>query len=91
MYTCVTGVSVFALRRPRDFTLPASRRETLYLYIKRFVFLRGEGLATSVFRLGLSMRFLKLEFVGQIASFEHRLQGAAPTPLTLPYPFNTMT
>ena len=27
LYTCVTGVSLFALRRPRDFTLPASRRE----------------------------------------------------------------
>ena len=29
----VTGVSVFALRRPRDLTLPASRMGTLYVYM----------------------------------------------------------
>ena len=27
--------------------------------------------------------------LGQIASFERRLRGAAPTPLALPYPFRT--
>ena len=27
--------------------------------------------------------------LGQIASFEHRLRGAAQTPLALPYPFRT--
>ena len=41
------------------------------------------------FRLGLSMGFSELEFLGQIASFEHPLRGAAPTPLALPYPFCT--
>ena len=29
--------------------------------------------------------------LGQIASFERRLRGAAPTPLALPYPFRTST
>ena len=28
-------------------------------------------------------------FLGQIASFERCLRGAAPTPLALPYPFRT--
>ena len=35
--------------------------------------------------MGLS----KLEVLGQIASFERRLRGAAPMPLGLPYPFRT--
>ena len=35
-YTCVTCDSLFAFRRPRDFTLPTSRRGTLYRYY-RFV------------------------------------------------------
>ena len=29
--------------------------------------------------------------LGQIASFERRLPGAAQTPLALPYPFRTST
>ena len=29
------------------------------------------------------------DFLGQIASFDHRLRGAAPSPLTLPHPFRT--
>ena len=29
--------------------------------------------------------------LGQIASFERRLLGAAPTPLARPYPFRTST
>ena len=37
------------------------------------------------------MEFSELEFLGQIASFECRLRGAVPTPLTLPYPFHTST
>ena len=41
------------------------------------------------FFLGLNMGLSKLEFRGQIASFERRLRGAAPTPLALPYPFRT--
>ena len=45
----------------------------------------------SSFRLGLSMGFSKLEFLGQIASFERRLRGAVPTPVALPYPFRTWT
>ena len=35
------------------------------------------------------MGFSSLEFLGQIASFERRLRGAAPAPLALPYPFST--
>ena len=30
-YTCVASVSLFVLRRPRDFTLPSTRRGTLYI------------------------------------------------------------
>ena len=33
----------------------------------------------------------ELEFLGQIASFERRLRGAALTPLAMPYPFGTST
>ena len=29
--------------------------------------------------------------LGQIASFDRRLRGAAPMPLALPYPFGTST
>ena len=43
-------------------------------------------------------RFLSAQYAilgtgtfGQIASFELRLRGAAPTPLALPYPFRTST
>ena len=43
------------------------------------------------FRLGLSMGCSELEFLGQIASFERRLRGVAPTPLALPYPSRTST
>ena len=50
------------------------------------------GIGPRVFvRLGLSMEFSKLEFLGQIASFERRLRGAAPRPLALSYPFRTST
>ena len=31
MHTCVTETSLFALRRPRKVTIPASRRRTLHL------------------------------------------------------------
>ena len=37
------------------------------------------------------MGFSKLEFLGQIASFERRLRGAAQTPLALPYLFRAWT
>ena len=53
------------------------------------MFLREQGFVQEFFRLGLSMGFLKPEFPGQIASYERRLRGAAPTPLALPYPFRT--
>ena len=43
------------------------------------------------FRLGFSMGFSKLEFLGQIDSLGRRLWGAAPTPLTLPYAFRNST
>ena len=45
-------------------------------------FSRDRVLVRSFLRLGLSMGFSKLEFHGQIASFERRLRGAAPTPLS---------
>ena len=53
------------------------------------MFLRGQGFARAFFRLGLSMGFSKLDFLGPIAPFERRLRGADPTPLALPYPFRT--
>ena len=45
----------------------------------------------SFFCLGLSIGCSELEFRGQIALFERRLRGAAPTPLALPYRFGTST
>ena len=55
-------------------------------------FIEGAGiLLRSFFRLGLSMGFSELEFLGQIASFERRLRGAAPTPRALTFPFRTST
>ena len=47
--------------------------------------------ARSFFCPGLIMECSELEFFCQIASFERRLWGAAPTPLTLPSPFRTLT
>ena len=44
------------------------------------LFLRDRDLVTSFFRLGLSMGFLELEFVGQISSFERRLRGRLQHP-----------
>ena len=41
------------------------------------------------FRLGFRMGFSNLEFLGQIASFERCLRGAASMPVDLPYPFHT--
>ena len=61
---------------------------TIQTYIWSFFFLHS---VRSFFRLGLSMGCSELEFLGQIASFERRLRGAAPTPLALPYPFGTST
>ena len=48
-------------------------------------------LVKTLFRLGLSMGFSNLEFLGQIAWFERRLRGAAPMPFSLPHPFRTST
>ena len=60
------------------------------IYIDSFC--EGTGIWSALFfRLGLSVGFSKLEFLGQIALFERRLRGAAPTPLALPYPFCTST
>ena len=53
-----------------------------------FFFFQGTGIWSGVFlRLGLSMGFSELVFLGQMASFERRFRGEAPTPLALPYPF----
>ena len=51
------------------------------------LFFEGTRILPGVFRLGLSIGFSQPEFLGRIALSERRLQGAAPTPLTLPYPF----
>ena len=42
-----------------------------------------------IFRLGLSVAFSNLGFLGQIASSGRCLRGAARTPLVLRYPFRT--
>ena len=55
------------------------------------LFFRGQGFGKEFFRLRLGMGFSELEVLGQIASFERRLRGAAPTPLILPYPCRTST
>ena len=53
-----------------------------------FFFLIWSGV---FFCLGLSIGCSERKFLGQIASSERRLRGAAPTPLALPYPFGTST
>ena len=68
---------------------PALRMRSPCRYITILFF--KEAVIRSFFRLGLSMGFSKLEFLGQIAPFERRLRGVAPTPLALPYPFRTST
>ena len=62
--------------------------EPLYIYIS-ILFFRGQAVGQEFFRFGLSMVFSELELLGQIASFERRLRGAAQTPRALPYPFRT--
>ena len=55
----------------------------LYTCVKLFLFFRGQGFGQELFRLGLSMGFSELKFLGQIASFERRLRGVAlqrPSP-----------
>ena len=64
--------------------------ELLYIYNDSF-FGGDRDLVRRFLRLGLSMRFSELEFLGQNASFERRLRGAASTPLPLLYPFRTST
>ena len=41
------------------------------------------------FRVGLSMGFSNLGFLGAIPLFERFLRGGAPTPLAVPYAFRT--
>ena len=60
-----------------------------HLGISRFLLYVLAYLVRSFFRLGLSMRFPELDLIGQIASFERRLRGAAQMALALPYPFRT--
>ena len=63
-----------------------------YLYIYNYSFFLRAGIWSGYFfRLGGSRGFSELEILSQIASFERRLWGAAPTPLILPYPFGTST
>ena len=56
-----------------------------------FVFLREQGLAKSLCSPRAQYGFLETGILIQKYSFERRLRGAAPTPLTLPYPFRTST
>ena len=50
----------------------------------------GGGIRSGVFFPSrLQYAILGTGILGQIASFEHRLRGAAQTPLALPYPFRT--
>ena len=55
------------------------------------LFWGNKDLVWSFFRLGLSMGFSKLEFLGQIASFERSLQGVVSTTLALLCRFRTST
>ena len=62
----------------------------MYMYYRMF-FLGDRNLVRRFLRLGLSMGFSELKFVGLIALVERHLRGEAPTPLALPYPFCTST
>ena len=55
------------------------------------LFIKGLDMVKCFFRLGLSMGFSILKILDQIASFERRLRGAAPTPLTLALTVSTST
>ena len=70
---------------------PAPMRSA-FIYIYNYSFFLRAGIWSGYFfRLGGSRGFSELEILSQIASFERRLWGAAPTPLILPYPFGTST
>ena len=51
--------------------------------------IESTGVGHKIFRFGLRMRFPNFVVLRRIASFEHCLQGAPPSSLTLPYPFHT--
>ena len=57
----------------------------IYIYIFDHSFLGGFG--QEFFPSRPQYAILGAGILGQIASFERRLRGAAPTPLALPYPF----
>ena len=64
----------------------------VHTYIRNDYFFRGwQGFGQYIFRSRPQYGISKLEFLGQIASFERRLRGAAPTPLARAYPFRTST
>ena len=60
-----------------------------YIYIYDHPFFRGFGQEFFSSRLQYAIRGTGI--LGQIASFERRLRGAAPTSLDLTYPFHTST
>ena len=68
--------------------VPAPMR-SLCIYIYGILFVQGFGQEFFVSRLQYAIRGTAI--LGQIASFERRLRGAAQTPLALPCPFRTST
>ena len=76
-YTNIRVVWVACLALPGTWVQANSgtHAEPLYIYVM-IPFLRGQEFGQKFFRLGLSMGFSELEFLGQIASFERRLPGA---------------
>ena len=60
----------------------------IYIFIRSF-FVSGIGSGFFASRPKYAIRGTGI--LGQIALFERRLRGAAPTPLALPCPFRTST
>ena len=55
------------------------------------IILFGGDLVRNFFSSRPQYAIIGTGILGQIASFERRPPGAAPTPLALPYPFRTST
>ena len=68
---------------PLGLLVSATLDEVIYIYDLNGFCFRGQGFDREFSCLGLSMEFLKLEFLGKVVSFERRQGGGdskAPHP-----------